>query len=373
MISHRVRNAVSTGALTFVGSLFVAKYSSEQSELYGMLAAGYAATFLAATIVMRHVRIPLSRAASNRLFIATYAMFVLASGVAIILLPEKTAVSRLAAMQEWIERFLGGLYPYNASTRPSGFPMLFILNAPFYIARNLGYGEVAGVLIFGLVLYHWPHSEDLWPRFSAVLLLPTFAYEVVVRSDLLLTMSLLLGALAIAERTLSRDCAGLSCYLVAAMFGLVLSTRAVTAVVLAAYVAFRLRQQHRTLLTFSAVTLSVFTLTIAPFAIWGGGLFFRSGPFSLQAQYLPLPIAVAVVLLACGAGWWASDLGEVIFSSGVLLFIAVACTFTIEAVEDGLLQAVFADGFDLGYFIFSVPLFILSLKSSPRRTLHRST
>jgi len=102
-------------------------------------------------------------------------------------------------------------------------------------------------------------------------------------------------------------------------------------------------------------------MSLIPFVIWNPDLFFLRGPFAVQSLYLHPAFMVIVVLIAVYAGWAAANKFELFYGTGIVLLAAVLISFLTTAADEGFYGAVFGDRFDVSYFIFCIPYFILGM------------
>ncbi len=361
--------------LAWIGSLFVFKYGARlfpSLVIASLFAALYVVIYLAALVMIQRIGIPrLSWLADRRLFLVVLAILLMVALAIVFIFPEASRVSRLFALREWLARLLSGSFPWSFSItqNPSGLPFLFILALPFDLLGNLGLLEVLGIVLFFISLTRlFPQPKARWLPLLALVLVPSFFYELLVRSELLFNISLVILLMLLAEPYLHPEKLDFAFFALAALFGLVLSTRTIVGVIYAAYYVFKFRQQVLRGIVFSGLTLLFFGLTLLPFIVWDPGAFFTQGPFYMQLLHLPVALAGLFVVLAAVAGWKAENFHQVIFLSGILLFLIVGAAFIWTAAATGLTASIINDGFDITYFIFCVPLLVLSLASPAEET-----
>ena len=367
-LPDHIKTYISLCVLAFVGALFVFKYGVRllhSPVIAGLVTGAYALIYLASLIFIKRIGIPrITRLADQRLFLLVLGVLVVSALGIILFFPETSRVSRLLALKEWLARLLTGSYPWSLSVQynPSGLPFLFFIALPFYFVGNLGFLEVIGIILFFVSLAClFPQPNTRWVPLIALLLLPSFYYEVLVRSELLFNISLVIILMILAERYLNPDKLNFSFFALAALFGLVLSTRAVVGLIYVAYYAYKFRKHVYGGIRFSVISLLFFSLTLLPFIIWDPHTFFTQGPFYMQLLHLPIGLAGLFVILAVIAGWKADSFQQLIFLSGVLLFLTVGSAFSLTIASMGVNSSIINDGFDITYFIFSVPFLLLSL------------
>jgi hypothetical protein len=349
--------------LAAVSAIFVAKYAVRlgapglfSGALYFTVFVGSAAAAL--QIASRSATLLKSRS----ILIATCCLALLAL-IGILVLSPTSRVGRLPAITVWLSDLLAGSFPYHAPNQPSGFPVLFVLALPAYLLGNSGLLEVAGVAFFGVALWKMARGgmRVSWVPFLLLLLLPSFYYEVAVRSELFFNMSLVLALVLFSEEWLAPEKKDRTMAAVAILFGLALSTRAIVGLVYIVYVLWRFRGRPFRGAAFSLTVLMTFLITLVPFILWDSGLFLSNGPFSIQLGYLPPWIIVVFLVAAGAAGLLVRDRREMLFASGALLFSIVFIAFLFSVVESGLVATLSRDRFDIAYFVFCTPFLLVSL------------
>jgi hypothetical protein len=363
-----MKNSISLIILTIIGTIFVYKYSFNVNEsvYFPYLVALIFSIIQMAlfTILVRFNFAKYAWASERRLIIVILALLILGVVVIIAFLPVTSTVTRLPAIVEWIGRVMKGEFPWGNQTRfnPSGLPFLFIFALPFYYLGNVGYLEIVGVVLFCVSLTKlYPKINTRWLPVIVLLFLPTFYYELLVRSDLFFNMVLIVSLIILSERYLEIGKLNLWFFGLAVLFGLCLSTRTIVGVIYAGYYAYKFRTNIVNGIFFSGLSLFIFGLTLAPFLVWNAQQFFAEGPFSVQLSALPSSVALLFVIMAAIVGWKASYVKDVLFGEGVLLFFIAAVPFILTVINYGIPEIVFKDRFDISYFIFCTPFLLLSL------------
>ncbi|RPH36881.1 hypothetical protein EHM92_03785, partial [bacterium] len=290
--------------LGIVSAIFVAKYSARLDAPGILFGALYFVVFAGAAVTtVGYASRSDSPVTGRLLMLAVGGLSVLAL-IAVVLLPPVSRVGRLPAIEVWLSDLLAGNFPYHAPSQPSGFPVLFALAFPTFVLGNVGFLEVLGIALFGVALWKWVEGgkRGNWLPLVLLLLLPSFYYEVIVRSELFFNMTLVLALILLADQYLARKDMSWTFVGIAILFGLVLSTRSVIGLIYVAYVIWRFRQRPLQGVYFSGIVLLAFLFTLVPFIAWNPGLFFSNGPFSIQFGYLPLWIVLLFLGVAVIAG-----------------------------------------------------------------------
>ena len=105
------RNYIAGIVLSFVGSIFILKYGGRHSTLLGAFAVIYLPLFLLAVRWMSMNAAKLSVEFNGKTYRYFLACLTLIAAVLVMILPEKSDVSRLAAISGWLKTLLGGHFP----------------------------------------------------------------------------------------------------------------------------------------------------------------------------------------------------------------------------------------------------------------------
>lgn len=342
-------------------SLFVLKYAGRSGVAFA--AAIYFIVFLG---IARYFTICYDLAGKflSRRILLLFLVFVsLLAFLAVYCLPENSRVARLPAISEWISHLLNGDFPYGGPMNPSGFPILFLLAVPVYYLGNIGLLEVIGIFLFGIVIIYDEKNDvrAAWYKLFILMLLPIVYYEVITRSELFFNMSLALALVVVTDKYLNEHEVGTKFFVFAIGFGLVLSTRLIVAPLYAIFVIHKFKGSLAKGLVFSSTVILAFALTLLPFLIWNSSAFISDGPFRLQFAYLPKWGAVAALLASVILGFASREIKDVSSFAGMTIFGTVALAFIWALCQIGFKQVVSRDGFDIGYFILSVPFLLFGL------------
>jgi len=278
--------------------------------------------------------------------------------------PSAIQIGRYPALVEWNERLFSGQFPYYAGSKPSGFPFLFLLAAPFYWLGEVGLLQVLGFILFAWVVHSWcgPGSTD---RFRLLLLFvctPIFAFEVCVRSELIANAVIILFALELTRRHHDRA-SSLTPVGLGLLLGLAASTRGIFLPVYLVALPMILRQHN----VKYAVTLLVsaafgFLLTLAPFALWDWDFFWAYGPFSIQLSHIPIWLLAVSAAVSLASGLVLRSYRSAWLISGAVLFGIVAVKMVMSLAAHGVAETVTFDNyFDMAYFGFALPFVVLAV------------
>lgn len=352
-------NSLSLLCLLSINILFLIKYVSRYTD-YAILVAIFFSLLLMIIIfvvdqyVEKKLLIKTKWKNSALLLLSVLSVFLLSE------IPFETRVSRLPAIMQWIENFSKGVFPYRSAANPSGFPFLYYLSMPFYLLGDVGY-----LAVFGLVLYLWllvsnsNTKKELIVRILLLFSMLPVVYEIIVRSELFANMSIIILIFFLSEKYLIKNNFDIKFVFLSILWGLLLSTRLVAFLLFTLYVIYHFRNNILKGILFSCFAVFIFILTLVPFVLWDAGYFFSRGPFSIQFLYLPSWMIPVFCVMLVFAGWVIADIRELFFACGFFLFAAAFSSLITFCLQEGI-EEVFR--FDISYFIFCVPFFILSIQ-----------
>lgn len=347
-----------------VSFLFMVKYSARVTTFPVLFSGLYLVIFFFLASSLDKIDF-----ANNKLFnIKTFFLFSVIISFCFLIglnfVSTDTRVGRYIAIKSWLDNFQYGFYPYDAKANPSGFPFLFMLALPFYLLGDNGYLIVFGIILFLTLLKNASSSvKELFTRLCLLLVLPVFYYEYLVRSELFTNMTLFIAVAAIALKKLDVEKTDLKFWSFSVLFGLLLSTRLIVFIVYFLFLLFLFRNQIIKGVIFGAVSVLTFVSTLIPLIVWNSNYFWSRGPFAIQFLYLPLWVVIITPFILTYIGWMIRDTQELLFASGVIIFILVAISFLVKVTEYGFYFCIIESGYDISYFAMAVPFLILSIKN----------
>jgi len=362
------RNPRNIAAIIFIGfisGLYFFKYSSIYLKYPAVLTPLYLIFFFGTIFLLDKLNYNKIFFFNQKFIVVISSMLVLISILWIAFLPRFGGIGREPAIEDWLKRFFAGSFPYNSPFTPSGFPFLFFLAAPFYFIKNIGYLEVIGIALFLMLALHFSKSfkENLF-IIIILLLSPVFYYSFVVRDELFFNMMIVIILIFLMEKYYNHNKQSIIFDLLGMLFGLALSTRSVVGVIYAVYLVYFFKSNIPKGITFSFLVVLVFWLTLLPFYLWDQNSFIANGPIAIQSYVSSLPLWNVIIIITAAAylGWIASNLREVFFAAGLMLFIPVFLSMLYKIFTAGFYNALVNDVFDQSYFIFCIPFFLLSLQ-----------
>ena len=356
-----------------VNVLFVAKYSSRITG-----AASLCATLSAVVLyyVLLRLVIPYIYIGNSKFKISKFkiisAFCLLAFGgmvaVQYAIDPYGLQVDRWSALHFPIQNLLGGIYPYTANTHLGGsaspFPVWQILHIPFYLMGNVGLSFFVAAALF--LWSCWKVQGREKALVTGLLLCSSVAvwYEVAVRSDLITNMLLLAAIINLVFHRMSQQWVEERRCWIACAVGLLACTRIlvlipITVLLLPYFVRMSWRRQIGVVL----LTMVVFALTFAPFALWDWQEFyyFQNNPWALQTRQGNLSDFMLFVPLAIFLAM--NHQGNVIRyyrNSAIMLVAFVAVTF-VHNMYAGENWDLFSSTYDITYFTTALPFCLLAV------------
>lgn len=278
-------------------------------------------------------------------------------------------VDRWSAMEIGIKAIFNGRYPYNIPDHmgweSSNLPMLIVLGMPFYLLfGSVGYLQTFIFLFFCYLIYK---IFDNYKQRSAVLLLlflsPSYLWEIYVKSDLFSNFVIICGfTYLIWKKCLSEN--KIKPEMVSFLASLLLLTRLsavipLTILLFKKFYDFSLKEKLRFILIFAvsvSVILYIFFHNVPNFDV-----LMKHNPFMIQGTKQPLLLSFSYIALALILSFRLKSFFEIIYWSGILLFICVAIPFTMYFVEFGYTEIIINSSFDVSFFNMCVPFILIAL------------
>jgi hypothetical protein len=272
-------------------------------------------------------------------------------------------VGRYAAIQEWLNNFLSGKFPYGGSTNPSSFPVLFFAFIPFKLIGEIGLMQILTYLLFSFYLLKRFTNEPAskWQIQILLLISPIYLYEIVTRSELFSNMVFVLLFIHSISNTenLFEDYRKL--IFASVVGGLVLSTRMIVLLIYFIFLIHVYRENLKKLFLLFLGICVVFLLTNLPFYFWNPLLYIDNGPFAVQSIYLSKAIVLLFFALAIIIGIKIKSEWNLYFATALILFLIVSAAFITQLNEHSIYELIYKDRFDVAYFIFTLPFILVLL------------
>ncbi len=347
-----------------LNSLFVLKYSGRISPAIAILATAiYIIGVTVAFALLNRWHRPPTKAIIGLVIIV--ATILLTAQVSIN--PYKLQVDRWSAIHNFLDNLFHGIYPYAARTHLGGygspFPVWQCFHIPFYLLGNVGLSIFFCLFLFVGSLYRHVTNAKLLQIVALLMLSPAFAYETLVRSDL---MSNFLLAAAIINYLYYHKIALHPHWLpISIMIGLMLSTRLSAAIPFAVYFFCSYLQQSWSVKVLMPITVLVtFAVTFLPFVFWDGHMlfFFQYNPFVLQTrQGSPVVILLFACLLIYLSLTWKNSYGTMERHIALALCSLIAMTFLYNMYITNTWTELFQSRYDITYFDMAMPFLCISI------------
>lgn len=345
----------------FINFLFFYKYISRISDYYLLLALGL--TCLIAFVVMllsRNYFLYTVFNARNKYFFSVAIIAILLWFAMMQFNPAEIQVGRYPALNDWLQRLLGGQFPYESEVPHTGFPFWFFIALPFYLLGDLGLLQICSFIVF-TVLIHLQYKSKNPQSFQTIVLLlmsPIYLYEIVVRSDLFSNMVVVLVYLKMCEKYLKGDAKSLIVF--GMLGGLCMSSRGIVLVIFVLFFGsfFKAKPFKEVLIYLCSLGLGFF-LSIIPFILWDYYSFMYDGPFSRQTAYIQTWQLILVLLTAIILSWRGTVTKNVYQNIAFLLFGISFLVFGTHILNNGWDVVIFQHNFDISYFIFPLPFLLL--------------
>jgi hypothetical protein len=249
----------------------------------------------------------------------------------------------------WLTNLVNGVFPYNNSYAHN-LPFLYYINAPFYLLGDAGIISLFGLALFFLLILELSlANKELVIRIIVFLLLPIVYYEVVTGGNSLANAVLIISVIFIISKFIDADNINIKFFFLSFIFGALLCTRLIVLIPFLLSILFLFRHNIKKLLLFVLVSLLVCVALLVPFIRWDYSSFTLFGPFNGYITALPLWAYIILLIILLYTGWMISDIQELFFASGVILFIISLVIF-------------FRSGNYFDEMVFSIPFLILSIK-----------
>ncbi len=290
-------------------------------------------------------------------------MIIVSALLIILFTPRLGAIGRLPSIEEWLGMLFAGEFPYNSGLTPSSFPGLFLMALPLWLIGNAGLIEIAGLILFFYLVFS---IKDNFSHLKIFLLVstPVFYYGIAVRCELFFNMSLVIFTAWLVINHFGRKNKMTDFFILPLLVGLGLSTRSVVLIFYVIFMLWYFRDNLGNLVKFSIPMSLLFISLLLPLYFWDKESFMNNGPFAIQSRLSALPSFIVAFFLIASVylGWIVRSFREVLFSSGVIIFLMVIISFILKIFDHGFAKAFYADLIDLSYLAFPLPLFILSIE-----------
>jgi len=351
--SNRILHFIAI-TLSIINSLFLYKYLSRVSHLAPVITIAYFVFFSSLPLLVKRINLRFIKVFSLIAF-TLYILIVIA--VYVKTDANDFRVDRASAIVNFWDSALKGIYPYSAETHIAGSyqfasPMLLVIAFPFYLLKELGILSLTGFLLLLLHLFrkYRDHSSRYIVLF-VTLFSPMVAWELIVRSNLVMNMALMLLTMHFIDR---KNLKAVSTSITSGiLFGLLLSTRSVLAIPIAlwyAHVYIRTRMFRQAIICGAVLTVT-FGLTLAPFALWDFQQFTTHNPLLFQSSFMPLSFSLFFIVAAFFQGLFLQNHEAMYRQIGSNLLLCIGTYSVVKIVVYGFSTAYFDSAIDLSYYL----------------------
>jgi hypothetical protein len=353
--------------LLAVNLLFVYKYSLRFTPLAAYLTALMGLLYI--LVWTFRGKIPVS---GKRFGLITSAVLVVFTGLSLLVfrqVPVETLqVDRWSVITSFWEAYFEGHYPYYAESHlgnpPGPMPFYFIIALPFYLAGELGWLSLMGLIMFALIII-WSKAHVNNKIGTLLIMVTSFFYlwEIYVRSNVFINSTLVLLVLIWFTDLGKKPGPGL--LFNAFCGGLLLATRSVLIIPYIIFIIYALRTNKigfGSLVLYGLTGLVAFAITFLPFVVNHFNDFLAINPFFIQSTFLvPFQYTLGFLLLAVIASFLCRSKADNFLYSGGVLFVSIAVYFLYHVAQSGFQAAYIESIVDISYFIFSAPFLLYYL------------
>lgn len=283
--------------------------------------------------------------------------------------PLSIGVDRWSATTYFLDGLTAGVYPYGVHTHlfennyPSPFPLWHYLNVPFWLIGDVGWIQVAMLLIFIGCIYQYFHS---WRAVLGVILIlgisPAYWWEIATRSDGLSNALLVCSAILLIEHY------GIKMekhwWLLAIIAGCSASMR-LSAVIPVALYLFKpwLDTSWKKELGFICIAAGIVLFFFIPYILWDTEtwIFFQRNPFMSQTEPGSPWILLVMVAIAIVIAYKKQTPYYYFSTTSVFMFAFMLITLLGVVLRSGGEVTLYNPAFDISYFTLAFPFAIVSI------------
>jgi hypothetical protein len=249
----------------------------------------------------------------------------------------------------WLTNFSSRAFPYNYA-HLFNFPFLYYLEAPFYLLGNISLFGLFGLALFlSLTLEFSSTKKEILIRTIVLLTLPVFYYEILAGGDAFANAVLVISIIFLMKKFINEEKIDIKFFFLNLVFGAFLCTRVLAIIPFSLSLLYFFRYNIKNMVLFALLSFLICFALLVPFLRWDYSSFAAFGPFTNSLAHLSIWVYILLLVVIVYVGWMISDLQELLFASGVILF----CVSFIMYLG----KANYTDG-----MILSIPFLILSIK-----------
>ena len=225
-----------------------------------------------------------------------------------------------------------------------------------YFLEHVNYPLIAGFTILWLaVIYQTQNLKVELLQLAVFLLSPVLYSEMISFSGLFPLIMLVIVSIFISERFLDNSKLDWKFFLMAFLFGLILSIEQLVSFIYLIYLLHLFRYE----ITKGAVFILGMIAAYAVFLFLADKGYLTVAASQINYfQMLPIWAIILLFIIALYLGWIVADLQEVLFASGIILFLIFILTFSFWISQLGWHK----NEIDLSFLIMAIPFLVLSIK-----------
>lgn len=362
---HQIKNYIVFFIYLIINALFIVKYG----ENYNVpLLIGYLIVVFGLSIF--YIKINLKDIFYKYLFLTGVIFFFFSTVYLNYKIDGNSLnVDRWSAMEVGIKAILNGKYPYNIpdhmGQESSNLPGLILLGMPFYaLFGSVGYFQSFSFLLFAYLVFKI--FDDYKQRLAVLILLflsPSYLWEIYVKSDLFSNFIIIAGFTCLVWKKFLKEKL-IKSEIVSFLAALVLLTRLssvipLTILLFKKFYDFSIKEKLRFILIFIftiSITVYIFFHNVPDFDV-----FMKHNPFMIQGAKQPLVLSISYIVMAFLLSFKVKSFYEIMFWSGILLFICVFVPFIMFFMEYGYENMITNSFFDLSFFNMCMPYIMIAL------------
>ncbi len=185
------------------------------------------------------------------------------------------------------------------------------------------------ILIFDKVI-KTKTKKEAGIKILLVLLSPALYYEIINISGVFINPVLVIAVLFLMDRYSDPEKTNIKFFIFALLFGLLLATSIIVLIPFFLSLFYYFRYNIKNLVLFAFISLAVGFSLLYPFMKWEQSAFYSLGPFNDHLLNFSWWAYLILFLIILYAGWMISDFGELLFTSGVVLFLITFIIFLTD-------------------------------------------
>ena len=249
----------------------------------------------------------------------------------------------------WLTNISNGTFPYNYANL-FNLPFLYYVEAPFYLLGNVSLFGFFGLALFlFLVLEFSSTKKEIAIRTIVLLALPIFYYEMLTGGDSFANAVLVIAIIFLMKKFIDENKIDIKFFFLSVVFGAFLCTRVLLVIPFVLSLLYFFRYNIKNMVLFVLLSFLIGFAFLVPFLRWDYSSFVNLGPFTNSLTHLSIWIYILLFIIVVYIGWVISDLQELLFASGIILFFVSLIIYL-------------GDGNYSGGIILSIPFLILSIK-----------